>query len=307
MILVTGGAGFIGSWLCESLLEKGYQVVCVDSLITGEKGNIEGLMGNENFRFIQHDIAKPLEIKGIEYVFHLASPASPVDYYKFPLETMLVNSLGTLNMLELARKQDAKFLLASTSEVYGDPEEHPQREDYWGNVNPVGKRSCYDESKRFAEALSMVYFRKYGVGVKIARIFNTYGPRMRKDDGRAVPNFITQALQGKDITVYGDGNQTRSFCYVSDMVEGIETVMFKAKAGDVFNLGNPEEFKIIEFARLVKELTGSESNIAFMNLPEDDPKKRRPDITKAKKLGWEPKTDIKTGLEKTIEWFRKNL
>jgi len=304
MILVTGGAGFIGSWLCESLLEKGYQVVCVDSLITGEKGNIEGLMGNENFRFIQHDIAKPLEIKGIEYVFHLASP---VDYYKFPLETMLVNSLGTLNMLELARKQDAKFLLASTSEVYGDPEEHPQREDYWGNVNPVGKRSCYDESKRFAEALSMVYFRKYGVGVKIARIFNTYGPRMRKDDGRAVPNFITQALQGKDITVYGDGNQTRSFCYVSDMVEGIETVMFKAKAGDVFNLGNPEEFKIIEFARLVKELTGSESNIAFMNLPEDDPKKRRPDITKAKKLGWEPKTDIKTGLEKTIEWFRKNL
>ena len=307
MILVTGGAGFIGSWLCESLLEKGYQVVCVDSLITGEKGNIEGLMGNENFRFIQHDIAKPLEIKGIEYVFHLASPASPVDYYKFPLETMLVNSLGTLNMLELARKQDAKFLLASTSEVYGDPEEHPQREDYWGNVNPVGKRSCYDESKRFAEALSMVYFRKYGVGVKIARVFNTYGPRMRKDDGRAVPNFITQALQGKDITVYGDGNQTRSFCYVSDMVEGIETVMFKAKAGDVFNLGNPEEFKIIEFARLVKELTGSESNIAFMNLPEDDPKKRRPDITKAKKLGWEPKTDIKTGLEKTIEWFRKNL
>jgi len=307
MILVTGGAGFIGSWLCESLLEKGYQVVCVDSLITGEKGNIEGLMGNENFRFIQHDIAKPLEIKGIEYVFHLASPASPVDYYKFPLETMLVNSLGTLNMLELARKQDAKFLLASTSEVYGDPEEHPQREDYWGNVNPVGKRSCYDESKRFAEALSMVYFRKYGVGVKIARIFNTYGPRMRKDDGRAVPNFITQALQGKDITVYGDGNQTRSFCYVSDMVEGIETVMFKAKAGDVFNLGNPEEFKIIEFARLVKELTGSESNIVFKDLPEDDPKKRRPDITKAKKLGWEPKTDIKTGLEKTIEWFRKNL
>ncbi|RLJ04201.1 MAG: SDR family NAD-dependent epimerase/dehydratase, partial [Candidatus Aenigmatarchaeota archaeon] len=279
------------------------QVVCVDSLITGEKGNIEGLMGNENFRFIQHDIAKLLEIKGMEYVFL----ASPVDYYKFPLETMLVNSLGTLNMLELARKQDAKFLLASTSEVYGDPEEHPQREDYWGNVNPVGKRSCYDESKRFAEALSMVYFRKYGVGVKIARIFNTYGPRMRKDDGRAVPNFITQALQGKDITVYGDGNQTRSFCYVSDMVEGIETVMFKAKAGDVFNLGNPEEFKIIEFARLVKELTGSESNIAFMNLPEDDPKKRRPDITKAKKLGWEPKTDIKTGLEKTIEWFRKNL
>jgi len=308
--VVTGGAGFIGSWLCSSLVDKGYTVLCVDNFITGDKENIRDLLQKNGFVLIEHDISKPLNIKGsVDYIFHLASPASPKDYQARPIETMLANSLGTYHMLELARKKKARFLLASTSEVYGDPEEHPQKETYWGRVNPIGPRACYDESKRFAEALALSYFRKYGLDVRIVRIFNTYGPGMKHDDGRVIPNFITQALRGEAITVYGDGKQTRSFCYIEDMVEGLERVMFsEGISGEVFNVGNPEEYTVMDVARIVKELTGSLSEIVLTSLPEDDPVKRRPDISKVKQmLGWEPKTGFEEGLKKTIEWFRGRL
>ena len=307
-VLVTGGAGFIGSWLCNFLLEKGYKVFCLDSLITGRKDNITHLLTHEKFTFIRHDVRKKIGIRA-DYIFHLASPASPASYMEYSIETSLTNSIGTYMMLELARKNKARFLLASTSEVYGDPLEHPQRETYWGNVNPLGVRACYDESKRFAESLTMSFHRKYGLGVRIARIFNTFGPRMRSDDGRVIPNFIVQALSGKDITVYGDGKQTRSFCYVSDMVDGLMKLMFtEGIDGEAVNLGNPDERTIIEVARIVKRLTNSESRIVFKPLPPDDPTRRRPDITKARRLlNWEPKTDFEDGIKRTIDWFSDKL
>ena len=305
-ILVTGGAGFIGSHLCEKLLETN-KVICVDNLITGNKENVKLFLKHPNFIFIEHDVTRPLKLDyEIDEIYHLASPASPVDYAKKPIETMMANSLGTKNVLDLARGKNARILLASTSEVYGDPKKHPQSEDYWGNVNPIGPRSCYDESKRFAEALGISYHQVYGVDVRIARIFNTYGPRMRSNDGRAIPNFVTQALRGEDITVYGNGKQTRSFCYISDMVEGLTRLMSSKYKGEVFNLGNPDERRIIDVAKMIREMTNSKSKIVFRPLPKDDPVRRKPDIRKAKeKLGWEPKVKFERGLEKTIEWFRR--
>lgn len=305
-ILVTGGSGFIGSHLCERLLEEGNRIICADNLVTGSKENVKVLLKNPDFVFMEHDISKPLKIgQKVEEIYHLASPASPVDYQKFPIETMMANSLGTLNALNLAREKSAKFLLASTSEVYGDPKKHPQKEDYWGHVNPTGPRSCYDESKRFAEALAFSYHKLHGVDVKIARIFNTYGPRMRKDDGRAIPNFVNQALKNEPITVYGDGKQTRSFCYISDLVEGLIKLMSSKYYGEPFNLGNTNETRILEVARMVKRMTKSKGELVFKPLPEDDPAKRKPDISKAReRLGWKPKVDLKEGLGITIEWFR---
>ncbi len=304
--VVTGGAGFIGSWLCESLISDGHKVICIDNLITGSVKNIEHLRKNKDFRLIKHDVSKPLPNEKADFVFHLASPASPVHYQKHAIETMLANSAGTYNMLKLARSSNAKFLFASTSEVYGDPKEHPQKETYWGNVNPVGVRSCYDESKRFGESLVMAIHRKYGLDARIIRIFNTYGPRMQKDDGRAVPNFIIQAISSKPITIYGDGKQTRSFCYVTDMVDGIKKVMFSYKTtGDIINLGNPNEYTILEIAEKTKEILGSRSKIVFKPLPEDDPTRRKPDITKANNIGWQPKIQLGEGLNSTIEWFRE--
>ncbi len=307
-VLVAGGAGFIGSHLCEFLLEKEHKVLCLDNFVTGSKENIKHLNENENFELIEQDLTNSLELKQkIDQIYHLASPASPVDYQEMPLETMLANSFGTKNLLDYAKKNQTKFVFASTSEVYGDPKEHPQKETYWGNVNPVGLRACYDESKRFAEALIMVYRRKFRTDAMIARIFNTYGPRMRTNDGRIVPNFATQALKNKDITVYGDGSQTRSFCYVSDLVQGLYSLMHSGVHSPV-NLGNPEELSILDFAKKIKELTKSESNIVFKDLPEDDPLKRKPDISKAKeKLEWEPKISIEDGLPKTIEWFKTQV
>lgn len=305
--LVTGGAGFIGSWLCESLLSKGFEVVCMDNLITGKEDNISQFRGNKSFLFIKLDVSKSVESEGnIDYIFHMASPASPVDYQKLPIETMMANSLGTLNALELAKEKKARFLLASTSEVYGDPKMHPQREGYWGNVNPTGPRSCYDESKRFAEALTISYKRIHNLDARIARIFNTYGPRMRKDDGRVIPNFITQASRREPITVYGDGTQTRSFCYVKDMVNGLEKLMFSdGISGKIINLGNPDEYSIIDVAKKVKEMLGSDSEIVFRDLPVDDPVRRRPDINKSNDiLNWKPTIGFKEGLEKTIGWFK---
>jgi nucleoside-diphosphate-sugar epimerase len=306
--LVSGGAGFIGSWLCEDLLKVGYRVLCVDNFITGTKDNIAGMLKNKNFLFIEHDISKPLKInEPLNFIFHLASPASPIDYQKLPIETMLANSLGTYNMLNLAKEKHARFLLASTSEVYGDPEEHPQKEDYWGNVNPIGPRSCYDESKRFAEALAMSFLRVHEIDARIARIFNTYGPRMRKNDGRVMPNFIMQALKGEPITVYGDGKQTRSFCYVSDMVDGMERLMFKdGVGGGAFNIGNPDEISILELAEMIKEMTKSDSKIVFRPVPIDDPVRRRPDTGKAAGiLWWEPKIGLEEGLVITIHYFHE--
>jgi len=306
--LVTGGAGFIGSHVCEALLNKGYDVLCLDNLSTGDKKNIEHLLNDSKFKFIQHDVTKPIDLKA-DFIFHLASPASPINYQKLPIETSMANSIGTYNMLQLARMNKARFLLASTSEVYGDPIEHPQKETYWGNVNPFGVRSCYDESKRFAETLTMSFHRKYNLDVRIARIFNTYGPRMRLDDGRVIPNFIVQALTNKPITVYGDGKQTRSFCFISDMVDGLMKFMFiDGLSGEVINLGSTDERKIIDIAKILRELINSKSDIVFKPLPEDDPTKRKPDIIKAKKLlNWKTKIDFKIGLIKTIEWFRKEL
>jgi len=303
-VLVTGGAGFIGSHLCDLLLARGHEVLCVDNLATGTKKNIIHIE-NDNFSYIRHNVTKPLYLEErIEWIFHLASPASPIDYMELPIPTLKVGALGTHNMLGLAKEKNARFLLASTSEVYGDPLVNPQSEEYWGNVNPIGPRGVYDEAKRFAEAITMAYHRYHGVETRIARIFNTYGPRMRLNDGRVVPNFVGQALNGKDLTVYGDGTQTRSFCYVSDGIEGIYRLMM-SDYSDPMNIGNPEERTILEFANFVLKLTGTSSKIVFKELPEDDPKQRRPDITKARKiLNWEPKVSLEQGLIKTIQYFK---
>ncbi len=313
--LVTGGAGFLGSHLCDRLIAEGHEVICLDSLLTGRADNIAHLQGHPRFTFIQHDITHPFFIaERVDWVLHFASPASPKDYGAHPIHTLKVGALGTYHMLGLAKAHKAKFLLASTSEVYGDPEVHPQPESYWGHVNPIGERSCYDEAKRFSEALTMAYWRQHGIDVRIIRIFNTVGPRMRIDDGRVFPNFITQALKGEPLTVYGDGSQTRSFCYVDDLIDGIVrlTGWTLPTVGDemdrVFNLGNPEEVTVLRFAYLVKEATRSESPIVFCPLPKDDPKQRRPDIARAKTvLGWTPKVSLRETIERTIPYFRQRL
>src|SRR3984893_10760988 len=304
-ILVTGGAGFLGSHLCEALLLAGHSVVCIDSLITGRQKNLSHLDGQPNFHFIQHDICDPFDFGPFDFVYHLASPASPFDYLKYGIETLRVGSVGTMNVLEQARKYKAKCLVTSTSECYGDPFVHPQPETYWGHVNPIGPRSVYDEAKRFTEATTMAYYRTHKVDTRIARIFNTYGPRMQLNDGRVIPNFMKQALRGEDLTVYGDGGQTRSFCYVSDEIEGFLRLSKSAEHLPV-NLGNPIEFSILECARRVLAVTGSGSKIRYEALPQDDPKQRRPDITKARTLlGWEPKTDLETGLRLSLDYFKK--
>jgi dTDP-glucose 4,6-dehydratase len=303
--LVTGAAGFLGSHLCDSLLGDGSSVLAVDNLLTGREANLSHLRSEPRFEFQQIDINNPFECGHIDYVFHFACPASPVDYMRHGVETLKVGSLGTLHALEVARKYGAKYLISSTSECYGDPLEHPQRETYWGHVNPIGPRSVYDEAKRFSEALTMAYHRYHQVDTRIVRIFNTYGPRMQLNDGRVVPNFMKQALRGEDLTVYGDGSQTRSFCYVSDEIEGF---MRLAKSSEHLpvNIGNPTEFTILECAKLVLTVTGSKSNIRYLPLPQDDPKQRRPDITKATTLlGWEPKIDLETGLRMSLEYFKK--
>lgn len=305
--LVTGGSGFIGSHLCDKLIEEGYKVICLDNLLTGSKENVEQLLDNPNFEFIEADTCEPINIdEPVNYIFHLASPASPADFDKIPEEVLLANSMGALNVLKFARDNKAKILMASTSEVYGDPKENPQKETYWGNVNSFGPRACYDESKRFAEAATYVYFKKYGVDVRMIRIFNTYGPRMRKDDGRVISNFINQAIGTKPLTVYGKGDQTRSFCFVSDLVEGIFKAMFSQETkGEIINLGNPEEYTILDLAQKIKKLTNSLSEIVFGNLPQDDPTQRRPDISKAKKLlDWEPEVTVDEGLLKTIGYYK---
>jgi dTDP-glucose 4,6-dehydratase len=306
--VITGGAGFIGSHLCERLLADGHEVVAVDNLITGSLGNLEHLRGHERFTFIRHDISHPLELDGpVDNVLHFASPASPVDYLRYPIQTLKVGSLGTHNTLGLAKRKQTRFLLASTSEVYGDPERHPQREDYWGNVNPIGVRGVYDEAKRFAEAMTMAYHRTHGVNTHIVRIFNTFGPRMRLDDGRVLPNFVGQALRGEPLTVYGDGGQTRSFCYVDDLVEGIVRLL-GTDFHEPVNLGNPSELTILEFAREILALSESRSRIVFKPLPQDDPKLRRPDIDRARSLlGWEPQVDRHEGLRRTLEYFRAKV
>jgi len=309
--LVTGGAGFVGSHLCDRLIKEGYKVICLDNLLTGSKKNIEHLVGSPNFEFIEADVTEPLNIKDrpLDYIFHLASPASPIDYQNYPEETFLANSTGTLNVLKLAKETGAKMLLASTSEVYGDPLEHPQKETYFGNVNTFGPRSCYDESKRFAETATYIYIRKYDIDARIIRIFNTYGPRMQKDDGRVVSNFIMSSLAGTPLKIDGDGSQTRSFCYVDDLVEGITKAMFtESTRGEIFNLGNPDEFTIKDLAEIVKRLTDTRSQSLFSGeFRVNDPMRRQPDISKAKaKLGWEPKVDLEEGLGKTIEYYKNN-
>ena len=306
-ILVTGGSGFIGSHLCEFFLGKSYKVIAMDNLVTGDLKNIQHLRGSRNFTFIHHDISKHIALnEDVDFVLHFASPASPVDYQKIPIQTLKAGSLGTHNTLGLALSKKAKYFLASTSEVYGDPLINPQKEDYWGNVNPIGVRGCYDEAKRFSEALTMAYHRIHKLDTKIIRIFNTYGPRMRKDDGRVVPNFITQALNNEPITVYGNGKQTRSFCYVSDLVEGIYRLML-SDINEPVNIGNPQEKTIEEFAKVVKELSKSKSRISFKPLPVDDPHVRCPDISRAKKgLKWSPKVGLAEGISETIKWFRNN-
>lgn len=313
-ILVTGGAGFIGSHLVDRLIDEGSRVLVVDNFITGNRANIAHLVGKKRFTLIEADASQPSEnylakrLK-VDEIYHLASPASPRGYQDAPLATYLVNSFGTHYLLELAKASQAKFLFASTSEVYGDPLEHPQKETYLGNVNPVGVRACYDESKRFGEMATMVFWREFKLDVRIVRIFNTYGPRMDPRDGRVIPNFVTQALENKPITVYGDGTQTRSFCYVSDMVEGILSSMRHPNTtGEIFNIGNPDEYKMLELAKLVKKMLGSRSRIVFEDLPEDDPSRRKPDIAKAKQqLGWEPKVSFDEGLRLTIDYFKKSL
>ena len=305
-VIVTGGAGFLGSHLCDLLLTKGYDVICIDNLATGDIRNIEHIK-SEKFTYIKHDVTKPIYFGDkIDYVFHLASPASPIDYLELPIQTLKVGALGTYNMLGLAKEQKARFLLASTSEAYGDPLVNPQPESYWGNVNPIGPRGVYDEAKRYAEAITMAYHRYHNVDTRIARIFNTYGPRMRAGDGRVVPNFINQALKGEDITVYGDGSQTRSFCYVSDLIDGLHRLMMSDFVEPV-NIGNPDEMNVLEFAEMVIKITGSNSRLVFRDLPVDDPKVRRPDISRAKEvLGWEPAVKLCKGLEQTIEYFSDN-
>ncbi|MEZ5352806.1 MAG: UDP-glucuronic acid decarboxylase family protein [Bryobacteraceae bacterium] len=304
-IVVAGAAGFVGSHLCDRLIHEGHDVHGLDNFITGSWRNLEHLAGHSQFRFEEHDITKPFDLTGeVDAVMNLASPASPVDYLEHPIETLEVGSIGTQNMLELARRKSARFLLTSTSECYGDPLEHPQVETYWGNVNPVGPRSCYDESKRFAEAITMAYHRRYGMATRIARIFNTYGPRMQLDDGRVVPAFVDQALRGEPLTVFGSGEQTRSFCYVSDLVDGLYRLLWSNEPYPV-NLGNPVEMTILEFAERIKRAAGSDAPIDFKPLPQDDPRRRKPDISKAKRLlNWEPRVSLDAGLRATIEYFR---
>jgi dTDP-glucose 4,6-dehydratase len=302
--LVTGGAGFLGSHLCDALLAEGYSVIAVDNLLTGRMSNIEHLRREGNFEFLQLDINRPFECGEVNYVFHFASPASPVDYTIHGIETLKVGSLGTMHALDIAHKYRAKYLFASTSECYGDPLEHPQKETYWGNVNTIGPRSVYDEAKRFSEALTMAYHRYHAVDTRLVRIFNTYGPRMQLNDGRVIPNFMKQALRGEDLTVYGDGKQTRSFCYVTDEIDGFLRL---SKTDEHFpvNIGNPNEFTVLECAKRVIAVTGSKSKIRFEKLPQDDPKQRRPDISKARKLlGWEPKVGLDDGLQMSLEYFR---
>ena len=306
-VLVTGGAGFLGSHLCDALLAAGHTVICADNLLTGRMENLEHLRNESRFEFLQQDVCLLFNPGKVEYIFHFASPASPVDYLQHGIATLQVGSVGTLNCLELARTHHAKFLLASTSECYGDPLEHPQKESHWGHVNPIGPRSVYDESKRFAEAATMAYHRYHHVDTRIVRIFNTYGPRLQLNDGRVISNFMKQALLGEPLTVYGDGLQTRSFCYVSDEIEGI-LKLSRVQESFPTNIGNPHEFTMLECARLVLQATGSSSPVRFEPLPQDDPKQRRPDITKARTLlGWEPKIGLRAGLELSLEYFRAAL
>ncbi|MGA1842637.1 MAG: UDP-glucuronic acid decarboxylase family protein [bacterium] len=306
-VLITGGAGFLGSHLCDFFLAHNYEVICMDNLITGNIENIAHIR-SENFLFIKHDVTNYIYIDGpLDYILHFASPASPIDYQELPIQTLKVGSLGTHKALGLAKEKKATFLLASTSEVYGDPLIHPQKEDYWGNVNPIGPRGVYDEAKRFAEALTMAYHRYHGVDTRIVRIFNTYGPRMRLGDGRVVPTMMAQALRGEELTVFGDGKQTRSFCFVDDLVKGIYSLLMSDHVFPV-NLGNPDEMTILDFTFLLKDITHTKSPITFLALPVDDPKVRQPDISKAREiLGWRPKIDLKTGLEITMQWFKKRL
>ncbi|MEL6591775.1 MAG: UDP-glucuronic acid decarboxylase family protein [Bacteroidota bacterium] len=307
-VLITGGAGFLGSHLCDRFLDEGYEVVAMDNLITGNIQNIQHLFGRDGFKFVKHDVTNYTFVEGrLDYILHFASPASPIDYLKIPIQTLKVGAMGTHKILGLAKEKGARVLIASTSEVYGDPLIHPQTEDYWGNVNPVGFRGCYDEAKRFMEAMTMAYHRYHGIETRIIRIFNTYGPRMRLDDGRALPAFASQAIRGDDITVFGDGSQTRSFCYVDDLVEGIYRLLLSDESMPV-NIGNPSEISILDFAKEVIELTGSKSKIVHKDLPQDDPKVRQPDISKAREiLGWEPKVSRREGLEKTLAYFKEQL
>lgn len=308
-VLVTGGAGFIGSYLCERFLEEGCEVICMDNLLTGSLDNIAHLFENERFLFIKQDVTNYIYVKGgLDYILHFASPASPIDYMNYPIQTLKVGSLGTHKALGLAKEKGARFLLASTSEVYGDPLVHPQREDYWGNVNPIGPRGVYDEAKRFAEAMTMAYHRSHGLDTRIVRIFNTYGPRMRIDDGRVVPTFIAQALRGEALTVFGDGSQTRSFCYVTDLVEGIFRLLVRSEYHGPVNLGNPTEMSVLRFAETILALTGSKSRIVFRPLPVDDPKVRKPDISLAGELlGWQPEVLLEEGIRRSLAYFRENM
>ena len=306
--LITGGAGFIGSHLCERFLSQGHDVICMDNFSTGSRENLTGFADHPKFRFVDHNVSNFIEVKApVDYILHFASPASPVDYLELPIPTLKVGALGTHNTLGLAKSKKAVYLLASTSEVYGDPLVRPQNEDYWGNVNPIGPRGVYDEAKRFAEAMTMAYHRYHGLDTRIVRIFNTYGPRMRMRDGRVVPNFITQALKGEPLTVYGQGEQTRSFQYIDDLVAGIQLLLESHEHLPV-NIGNPQEMTVLQFAEKILELTGSKSPIEFKTLPQDDPQVRQPDISKAKRvLGWQPKVSLEEGLAKTIEYFRARL
>lgn len=306
--LITGGAGFLGSHLCDRLIKEGHEVICMDNLITGNMDNIAHLFGNKDFSFIEHDVTEYIYVAGkLDSILHFASPASPIDYLELPIQTLKVGSLGTHKALGLAKNKGARFLLASTSEVYGDPLIHPQPEEYFGNVSPIGPRGVYDEAKRFAEAMTMAYHRYHGVDTRIVRIFNTYGPRMRLNDGRVVPAFFSQALRGEDLTVFGDGSQTRSFCFVSDLVDGIYRLLM-SEEHDPVNIGNPAEMTIMQFAEKAKEIAGTDSKIIFKPLPQDDPKVRQPDITKAKKiLGWSPQVDLDEGLKETMAFFKAKL
>ena len=308
--LITGGAGFLGSHLCDRLIDEGHKVICMDNLVTGNTENIEHLfeLGQDRFRFVEYDVTDYIHVNGdLDYVLHFASPAAPEDYLRLPIQTLKVGALGTHKALGLAKAKDARLLLASTSEVYGDPLVHPQPEDYWGNVNPIGERGVYDEAKRFAEAITMAYNRYHGVETRIVRIFNTYGPRMRIDDGRALPTFMSQALRGDPLTVYGDGSQTRAFCYVDDLVDGIYRLLMSDES-DPVNIGNPDEITIKEFAEEIIKITGTGSSITYEELPEDDPQVRQPDISRAREiLDWEPKVDRKEGLRRTLEYFQKKV
>ena len=306
--VVTGGAGFLGSHLCDRLLGEGHRVVCIDNLVTGDTGNIAHLLGHARFQFVHHDVTNYIFIEGpVDYILHFASPASPIDYLKLPIQTLKVGSLGTHKALGLAKAKGARFLIASTSEVYGDPLIHPQEESYWGNVNPIGSRGVYDEAKRFAEAMTMAYHRYHGVDTRIIRIFNTYGPRMRVNDGRAIPAFMSQALRGEDLTVFGNGSQTRSVCYVDDLIDGIYRLLM-SETNDPVNVGNPDEITMLQLAQEILALTGGKNKIVFEPLPEDDPKVRQPDITRATTLlKWAPKVNRAEGLKKTLEYFRQKI